>query len=569
LSDSRAIISSMDAATPLDLEPLTRAELEVYFRGGEPEADECEQVLAWAARARGALDLAIGEGLRALKRGDRLAQLGYHLDDYAREVLDIGERTTRQLVRLATELRDRPKLREALRSGKVRIRAAETVLPVAVGDAEATWVERAARCTVRELEEAVRRARSGLDADEEWLRLRTHLSDDDRVIVDGALDLAGVLEPELSRIERFEAIAQEFLGWVSSSAEPPDDNRLLGIAFRRFDPGNLDRRAALERDTDRWAILPVVGGIPAPDLGLDELSTAQEIDARLRELARRRASLDDVIGWCAHALRRSGVPSILGFATFRQYVEERLGLPPRAVEQREALERRLWASPALRDARRRKVSYEKLRVLSRLPERDIRSWTPRALALTCIELRRRVEGERERQTRAAKTLAVSMPRRIAALVAAAVQEVRDRVHRLLPLGKCLSFISGHFVMTWQHELRPARTRAQKVRERDQGLCQVPGCSRAAVHTHHVEFRSHGGSDDVENLTALCAWHHLRGVHGGYLRVAGRAPDALRWFLNGEPWAASAGAQSSSTASMQSSSSVAEQWSSYAGERCAA
>ncbi|HET7752387.1 MAG TPA: HNH endonuclease [Anaeromyxobacteraceae bacterium] len=530
----------MDAAPPLDLEPLTRAELDVYFRGGEPEGDECEQVLAWAARARGALDLAIGEGLQALKRGDRLAQLGYHLDDYGREVLDIGERTTRQLVRLAVELRERPKLREALRSGKVRIRAAETVLPVALGDAEAAWVERAARCTVRELEEAVRRVRSGLDADEEWLRLRTHLSDDDRLIVDGALDLAGVVAPESSRIERFEAIAQEYLGWVSDE-DPDDDNRPLGSTFRRIDPGNAQRRAALERETERWAILPVVGGIPAPDLGLDELATAQEIDARLRELAGRRAGLDDVIGWCAHAIRRSGVPTILGFATFRQYVEERLGLPPRAVEQREALERRLWASPALREARRQKVSYEKLRVLSRLPERDIRSLTPRARALTCIELRRRVEGERERQMRAAKTLAVSMPRRIAALLAAAVREVRERVHRLLPLGKCLSFISGHFVMTWQHEIRPARTRAQKVRERDEGVCQVPGCSHAAVHTHHVEFRSHGGSDEVDNLTALCAWHHLRGVHGGYLRVVGQAPERLTWFLNGERWAASASA----------------------------
>jgi hypothetical protein len=29
---------------------------------------------------------------------------------------------------------------------------------------------------------------------------------------------------------------------------------------------------------------------------------------------------------------------------------------------------------------------------------------------------------------------------------------------------------------------------------------------------------------------LCAYHHLRGVHGGRLRIRGRAPHALRFEL---------------------------------------
>ena len=28
----------------------------------------------------------------------------------------------------------------------------------------------------------------------------------------------------------------------------------------------------------------------------------------------------------------------------------------------------------------------------------------------------------------------------------------------------------------------------------------------------------------------CAFHHLRGVHAGRLRCAGRAPDGLTWHL---------------------------------------
>ena len=36
------------------------------------------------------------------------------------------------------------------------------------------------------------------------------------------------------------------------------------------------------------------------------------------------------------------------------------------------------------------------------------------------------------------------------------------------------------------------------------------------------------SDDEDNLTTLCAKHHLRGVHAGIVRIVGRAPDALRF-----------------------------------------
>src|SRR5919197_6736988 len=164
------------APPPIELAPFTRAELDEWFRGGEVAADACERLLAGAALAAGALDVAIGEGLHALRQGDRLAHLACHLDDYAREVLDIGRRTAESLARLGGALRTRPLLRDALRSGRVRIRAAETVLPVAVGKEEALWVERAASQTVRELEEAVRSARANPDdTEEEWLLLRTHL----------------------------------------------------------------------------------------------------------------------------------------------------------------------------------------------------------------------------------------------------------------------------------------------------------------------------------------------------------------------------------------------------------
>ena len=67
-------------------------------------------------------------------------------------------------------------------------------------------------------------------------------------------------------------------------------------------------------------------------------------------------------------------------------------------------------------------------------------------------------------------------------------------------------------------------------ERDGGRCTTPGCSRVSAQNHHVVHRSQGGGDDPGNLTAVCAPHHLRGIHGGLIRVSGTAPDSLVWEL---------------------------------------
>src|SRR5690242_7051373 len=200
-----------------ELPAFTPAELRAFVVSGEHEVDQVEALLAWAGRARGAIDVAIAELLHALRQGDRLAKLGCHLDDYAREVLDLGEHTARNLARLGRELPSRPLLRDALRSGRVRLRAAETVLSVATGGAEAMWVERAQRLTVRALEREVRRARGASGDDTEpWLAFRVRLRPDERVIVDDALELAGEVLPGSTRAERLEAMAQELLAEVST-----------------------------------------------------------------------------------------------------------------------------------------------------------------------------------------------------------------------------------------------------------------------------------------------------------------------------------------------------------------
>jgi hypothetical protein len=512
-----------------DLRPYTPAELWERFRGGEKEADDCERWLATASRARAALDLAIAEGLAALRAGDRLAELGYHLHDYAREVLGIEGRTALDLVRLANELRARPLLREAVRSGRVRFRAAQVVLPVAVGEPEAYWVERATTETVRRLEELVAEARGGKEPEEEWGRIDIRCKTDDREVVDAALEVAGQLLPGSQRFERLEAMAEEYLGEFPTPAEEVEQapSRLARRELRSFfrvsrRAEELDaRKAQLEAETDRWALLERVEDVASPELTFDGLTSAAEIDARLRELARLQNGWDEILGYCAHILKKSRIHELLGFAGFRQYCEERLGLPARTVEQRAALEERMWESPALREARRQKLSYEKLRVLARLPEEEIASSVQRARTMTCVALRREIEAAQERQMRARQRLVAPAPERVALLLAAAIQSVRSQVGMPIADGTCLTVIAAHFLRAWGMPEKP-RSSSQRARARDEGRCTVPGCSHAASHSHHVLYLSRGGHrTSLSNQTAVCAFHvrHESGALPGGMKGA--------------------------------------------------
>ncbi len=116
---------------------------------------------------------------------------------------------------------------------------------------------------------------------------------------------------------------------------------------------------------------------------------------------------------------------------------------------------------------------------------------------------------------------------------ATLHTVRRRAERLtgrLPTpGQAFGMMLEHARAAW--ETQPARGREQKVFERDDWMCAVPGCSsRRNLHAHHVRFRAAGGEDDPSNLISLCAWHHLRGVHAGTVRISGSAPDRLRFAL---------------------------------------
>jgi hypothetical protein len=123
---------------------------------------------------------------------------------------------------------------------------------------------------------------------------------------------------------------------------------------------------------------------------------------------------------------------------------------------------------------------------------------------------------------ARKELKLRVPEDVRALFSACCRVTRAGASRTLVL------VAAHFIETWK--VKERRTTAKRVIERNGGWCAVPGCSRPAVHAHHIQFRSHGGGPEDENQVGVCLAHHLHGIHKGYVRVRGKAPDALVWEL---------------------------------------
>ncbi|WP_242393001.1 HNH endonuclease [Anaeromyxobacter oryzisoli] len=526
-------------------------------------------LLARVARGRGALDVALGEGLLALAQGDRTLRLGFSgIADYARERLGIAGRTAQGMAQLARALAARPRLREAVRSGEVSARKATTILRVARGDAEAEWVERARTATVRALESAVRTAgtndcpegtteasgamgaaggTAGAEPEEERFdRVDLALGTEARARLDEALALAGKLLGATSpRWQRLESICQEFLGAHPVDAgEETDERSVEASRAEWFDAA----REALEEETACWAALDEVAPVPAPVLGvvtdgagldddgaLDDgggaggapaRDPAEVLDEQLRHLASMRERWDELVGHLAMLVLNVGLWRDMGFATFGHYCAERLGMAERTVAQRAALERRLYALPALRQALRAgRVSYEQARLVARAAgasttdEDAVEALIAHAEASTCIAFRRELEDElaarAEFEAQAAAQmcappgrtddsgaeatqmcapsrrtddcgsepaatdepmgvprpqmcardwLTLHVPRRVALLIDASFRAARAAAGHWLNPEECVIRIAGHFVETWTETVKQLE-RSRPARQR--------------------------------------------------------------------------------------------------------
>jgi hypothetical protein len=251
------------AAIAWTLEPPPPHERSGVLRG--ESAKLVEGLFTRCGRGRGALDIAIGEGLMALGTGDRALRLGFSgIGDYARERLGIAASTAQKLARLARELRERPVLRDAVWTGEVSVRKAETIMPVARGEAEESWVARArSRETVRSLRAAVKAA-VGLEheEDEAWERVSLPLPPEARPVVKNALELAGkILGHTAPRWQRVEVICQEYIGAHGA----PDEIAAAGVLRAPSDAFLEPFQEWLQQQTAQWSFLDRVDSVLAPD----------------------------------------------------------------------------------------------------------------------------------------------------------------------------------------------------------------------------------------------------------------------------------------------------------------
>ena len=537
-------------APGVDYPTFVHARLREMVLAGGDVTELCEEVLAQASRAAAALDIGMGDGLAALTVGSRLDELSFsNLGDYAENILGMDRRTAQAAAQLSRALGSRPTLRAAVRAGLVRPRNALAVLPVAKGEAEAEWAKRASRETVRALEAAVKAERTGrtgalpgpditeeMAAEEEEPRIefRLPVRDLTRPDVMEALAIAEAVLESPVRYQHLEALAQEYLG-----SHPLDEDRVREaerITLRRRqrlprkpDPEEEERR---EREAEGWTFLTQPEPIASPDL--DGLATVDEIDLTLCGLANERRSWDDLLGFCALKVMRSGVAEATSFASFKHYAKERLGLAPRTVEQRAALERQLLRVPALLEAKEAGLSYSKLRILSTLPYGDIRELAEKARTLTVVELREAVDVRLEAHMCASRDLRVWMPVRVAVLFDMALLAARHAEGYTWSDSECLARIARNFTEIWKGEVSVPKTPSQKARAKAP-RCQAPGCSRRATEGHHIWWRSRGGPDEPWNILPLCGFHHHRVVHGGFAEVTGRFPESVEWVVKGKRW----------------------------------
>lgn len=62
-------------------------------------------------------------------------------------------------------------------------------------------------------------------------------------------------------------------------------------------------------------------------------------------------------------------------------------------------------------------------------------------------------------------------------------------------------------------------------------CGAPGCtSRERLQDHHLQFRSAGGGNGLDNREVICLFHHQSGIHGGLAAARGQAPLGITWRL---------------------------------------
>lgn len=482
-----------------------------------------------AARGRGTQDLKLGELLLRLFDGDLLLRLGFARQvDYIRERLGVAPRSVYSWMKLARGLATCPALHQAVNAGLVTSRKALLLIDLPgdlpgdlLGTDADAWTARAIAMSCTELERCVREE-GGFDTttteyEVDSIVFRMTPGQQDRL--EAALNLARVVVgPAAPRWQLLEAIAMEYLG------EHPGEFS----AELSGESGGNSVQTQVGLPIPETCVPEACGAMPQSDLPTDP----EELDRMARAILKERMVRDAEFGRSLLGVQRNREYLALGFDSFQSYVRDRLGITPRTARLRIWLEKRMEELPALREALADgRLTLEKARLIAKgATPFSIDSRIEDATSTTWQQVERDSTAEEDRKNRALGLRRIWGPSDAFAVLMDAIASAEAIAEDGFNPGECLARVSDHFVEVWTINLeKPKCTKARRtVFGRHHGLCGVPGCSAEAQHEHHLQFRSRGGGNEIENRVALCAAHHLRGVHAGYLTVEGRAGEHLVW-----------------------------------------
>ena len=397
-----------------------------------------------------------------------------------------------------------------------------------------------------------------------------------RVVVDLAARMSGADVPA-SQVA--EAVAAEAMSWphCDPPGPPPPPHRNCAS------DGPDASVKAFEAANGTCEGFGWVQPLPRPQAcGLEHLlvgradADAHEIDRRLQIVRTAMQRIDARLGAVLCRIADRKAHQVLGFANLRLYAEARLGICGSKALALVRLERECeHKSPLLRQAYGEgRITWLGATILLTVISREYeREWIERGEAVTLrrlaadaswaldraddaggehcqppppldldvtadaqaridpadVQMRARTQADLTSfSRRVGAAIRVTMPASVAVLLEEAIEGCRRAVE---PRWRGFERIVAHAYLTWTS----LPTHKNTVFSRDSWRCQVPGCSRRAVlHTHHIRFRSLGGTDDEWNLTAVCDEHHREFIHTGRIHVTGHAPDALVWELGCRP-----------------------------------
>ncbi len=552
--------------------------------------------LRLACRNEAAMRRELGCAARAFVRGRAYRRLGFvRLSDYARERLGVSARTLQSAAWLAARLDALPAVSTAYDRSELSWAAARAICTVAVAADQEQWLAIARRSTVETLERLVARARhpDGVPADpdgdpneidgEPAVRWRFVCPARVRALWRRALELASRAAGEpLSDWRAAEIVAAEGSSGAPRGTSMGDRVLLEALRLAR----RARRREAGTRAHDQNAA--TLGGEVPPTRSSDVPPTPRghepfappsdpfALDARLVEAVRVLRTTEPRIGRLLRVVVDQRIYRSFGYPAFDDYVRERLGIGVRKA----------WALLKIEKATLRSADFDRayrdgrlswVRALALLPVLDrttAPAWIARAESVTVRRLCDEVDwvlASRDAlgssvslappavDSRLPSPIPVTPPDQCRDLspharlqirahevsdaeirftgptsVVALLRDVLDAFARPEePRWTALEHLLRHVITHWESTPR----HHDPVFARDGWRCTVPACSsRRNLHDHHIRFRSRGGDNRRDNRTAVCAAHHLHGLHDGTIRASGVAPRAIEWQLGVRPGA---------------------------------